>query len=129
MPKGHPRKWKSPQELQEKIEGYYQHCDEKDKPLTIAGLALWLDCDRKTLWNYGEQEDYFPIIKRARDHVITSLEERIAKEGKAGQIFLAKNYGYTDTQQINATITKNPLENLSPAELRKIIDDETGNSG
>jgi len=92
----------SPKELEKKIKEYYEYCDKFKKPLTIAGLAVFLGVDRNTVYNYQKKGDeYFRIIKKARDKVLASLEERAVTKGNAGVIFILKNYGYTDKQEIS----------------------------
>lgn len=104
MPAGRPPLWNTSEELEKEIQGYYSHCEEKKKPLTIAGLAVWLGVDRQTIYNYETKDEFFGTIKKARDHILAGLEEALFTEGKAGQIFLAKNYGYTDKQEIDQNI-------------------------
>jgi len=96
---GRPMKYKDSDKLNEDIKKYFRHCDEEGKPYTIAGLALWLDVDRHTIYNYEKKEQFFHIIKKARDVILASWEERVISEGKPGQIFLMKNYGYTDKSE------------------------------
>lgn len=102
---GQPPRWETPEELQEDIDLYIKTCHEEGRPLTIAGLALAVGVDRQTIYNYEKKDEYFGIIKRARDHILAFLEEKMMMEGKAGQIFLAKNYGYTDRQEIESSGT------------------------
>jgi|SRR6056297_3067378 len=103
---GRPKAFKSKEELQKKIDKYYEYCEEKDKPSTFAGAAYFLEVDRQTLYNYKEKEEYFDTIKKLRDRIKLAMEERLAdtSPNKTGMIFLAKNYGYTDKQEIDHTI-------------------------
>ena len=101
--RGRPPLYKTPEELQKLIDGYFKDCEKRDKPPTIAGLAYTLGIDRQTVYNYGQKEEFFGTIKKARDRIIVELEERLMTEGKSGQIFLAKNYGYTDKQEHEVT--------------------------
>jgi hypothetical protein len=53
------------------------------------------------------------------------LEEKMLEHGTPGQIFVAKNYGYTDRQEIvseNTNINKNVAE-LSNDEQQQRIDE------
>ena len=100
MPMGRPLKFKTEEKLQEAINGYFEYCEEKKKPETIAGLAYHLDIDRHTIYNYEKRDDFFHTIKKARDRILAGLEEALFTDGKSGQIFLAKNYGYSDKQEI-----------------------------
>ena len=60
-----------PVELAEKVEAYFQHCEETKKVYelkngdvkirqefpTMTGLAVWLRCSRETLYSYINQEE------------------------------------------------------------------------
>ena len=58
---GRPLKFKSVEELEKKINAYFD--DENNKPYTICDLCVWLDCDRQTLLNYQEKEEFFDTIE------------------------------------------------------------------
>lgn len=95
---GRPLKFKTVKELQVKIEAYFVMCEEKKKPLTLSGLALALDVDRKTILNYSNKEEYFPTVKKARAMCENYAEERLFSGGQvAGIIFnLKNNYSWED---------------------------------
>ena len=97
---GRPLKFKTDEELQEAINNYFEYCKQYKKPETIAGLAYHLGVERKTIYNYENRDEFLLTIKKARDRILAGLEEALFKEGKSGQIFLAKNYGYSDKQEI-----------------------------
>lgn len=78
-----PLKFKSVEELQDKIDLYFESCFELDKewkrkkikPFTILWLANFLDVDRKTLINYEDKsEGFFHTIKRAKGKVEEDIE-------------------------------------------------------
>lgn len=73
--RGRPRAFNSVEELEKKINKYFEYCNKENKPYTMSGLAYYLDVDRKTIVNYTKDEQYFPTIKRARDRVQMQLEE------------------------------------------------------
>lgn len=101
---GKPPKFKSVAELEEKIQKYFDECNQQGRPLTMSGLAVALDCDRKTIVNYSNKEEYFPTIKRARAIIERSLEEKLVSSNGvvAGIIFSAKNnFGWVDKQEID----------------------------
>ena len=96
--------FQSVKELEEKIDAYFK--EESNKPYTITDLAAWLDCDRKTLTNYEEKDEFFPTIKRAK----TKIEANIEKGALLGlynptfSIFNMKNnFGWQDKQEIDTT--------------------------
>lgn len=98
---GRPPKYNTAEEMQEKIDDYFKQCDYSDRPYTITGLALALDMDRRTLLNYGEKEEFFPTIKKAKLRVENYLEERLIRDTSCtGIIFnLKNNYGWKDKQE------------------------------
>ena len=106
------RKYKDKVELEKLIDKYFEDCDKKKKPYTMSGLAYALDIDRRTLLNYGENESFFPLVKRAKDRVQAQLEEN-ALMGKGNAVFtivdLKNNYGWRDQQEVKMT---NEIENL-----------------
>lgn len=103
---GRPLKFKSVKELENKIEEYFNN--EENKPYTITSLAVWLNCDRKTLTNYQEKEKFFPTIKKAK----TRIEADVEKNALLGiynptfSIFNMKNnFGWKDKQEVDTTTT------------------------
>ena len=98
---GRPPKYNTAEEMQEKIDDYFKQCDCSNRPYTITGLALALDMDRRTLLNYGEKEELFPTIKKAKLRVENYLEERLIRDTSCtGIIFnLKNNYGWKDKQE------------------------------
>lgn len=121
--RGKPLKFKTVEELQSKIDEYFAWCDNRKRkiltkqgdvveiddprPKTISGLADFLDCDRKTIVNYGHKDDYFPTIARARRKCEAWTEEQLFEGNDRGAKFvLINNYdGWTDKQQIDQNVS------------------------
>ena len=105
---GRPLIFKSPEELEEKIENYILDCDEREVPYTIEGLAVACEVDRKTILNYTHKDEFFPTIKKYRAKILAQLQE-LALSGKTNAtvtIFnLKNNYDYSDKQEIKQDIT------------------------
>lgn len=100
---GRPLKYKNKEEIDQAIKAYFERCEGTGKPLTMSGLAVWLDMDRRSLVNYGNREEFFPSIKRARAMIEASTEERMLMNelNVTGAIFsLKNNYGWVDKQEI-----------------------------
>ena len=89
------------EDIENKIQNYKDYLQKDNKPPTMAGLAYYLGIDRRTLYNYKKNDEYFPTIKKYRDWILLSIEENCAIRGHGGAIFLAKNYGYTDRQEVS----------------------------
>ena len=125
---GRPRAFNSVEELESKINDYFEYCNKENKPYTMSGLAYYLDVDRKTIVNYTKDEEYFPTIKKARDRVQMQLEENalLNKGNPTFTIFnLKNNFDWKDKiehnsdnfEEINkslnniANLINNPVEN------------------
>ena len=93
MAGGRPRIWKDPIELSNLVADYF---NSTDRP-TLSGLAVYLEIDRQTLYNYKERDEFFDIIKKATAKVESIYEERaIYENNPTGVIFALKNMGWTD---------------------------------
>lgn len=112
---GRPPLFKSPQEMEIKIEDYFNNCPDTRSVMfegkeikipcpTISGLALFLGfVDRYSMYDYEKKPEFTNTIKRARAH-ITKIYEQLTHTGACtGAIFMLKNYGYTDKTEIEHT--------------------------
>lgn len=100
MPAGRPLAFKSVEELEAKIQEYF---DNEDLP-TMSGLGVHLGVDRKTIVNYSRKEEYFHTIKKARAVVESFLEKQLYGNQVTGVIFnLKNNFGWNDKQQQEIT--------------------------
>lgn len=100
MPAGRPLKFKTVEELIEKIDKYF-----KDTPIeewTITGLAISLDTFRKVLLDYEsgkydeDDREFSNTIKKAKHLVENSYEIDLKKHGRSGTIFALKNFDWKD---------------------------------
>lgn len=107
MAGGRPRKFKNVEELQESIDAYLERCELKEKPLTMSGLAVACEIDRKTLVNYSKEDEFFLTINKYRKLVLADMEERglNGDSNATMSIFLLKNnFGYKDKQEVEQTV-------------------------
>ena len=108
---GRPKIFNDVKEVEEKINAYFNYCEEKEKPYTMSGLAYYLGISRQTLVNYSNQDQFFYTIKKARDRVQMQLEEN-ALSNKANPTFtifnLKNNFDWKDSNEVktNVEITK-----------------------
>jgi len=127
---GRPLKFKTPEDLQKKIDLYFwavkennkESCDtdsytQEQKDVldvisdvfpTVTGLAIALDADRKTITNYENRDEFFHTIKRAKIRVENAIEQRLFFNNATGSIFnLKNNFGWEDktTQDGDITLT------------------------
>ena len=97
---GRPLKYTA-EELKTAVDLYFATTDR----VTLAGLALALDIDRHTLYNYAEREEFFHIIKKARERVEARYEERLVYDNnQTGVIFALKNMGWRDKSEVENNV-------------------------
>ena len=113
---GRPRAFKSVEDVEEKINAYFNYCEEKEKPYTMSGLAYYLEVSRQTLVNYSYEDEYFDTIKKARDKVQMQLEEN-ALSNKANPTFtifnLKNNFDWKDKIEHSSSEVENINKNIS----------------
>ncbi|UCF13238.1 MAG: hypothetical protein JSW06_02995 [Thermoplasmatales archaeon] len=104
--KGRPKLFKNKEDLEQRIKDFENYVEEQKKPYTFSGLAYFLGIDRKTLYNYSKDEDFFPTIKDIRDKCQRYAEEQLYRDkGQvAGIIFALKNnMGWKDQVETHNT--------------------------
>jgi len=148
MPAGRPLKFKTVEELQSKIDAYFESCyanvivKDKDghavidmdgniirelqqvEPFTITGLALALDTSREGLLNYQDREEYFDTVTRAKLKCENYAEKQLYLAKSAnGPTFALRNFGWDDTRKIDLTANikqSGSLDNLTDEELKQL---------
>jgi hypothetical protein len=97
MKTGRPVKYKTPKDIQKKIDQYFEDCISKEEYPTITGLALALDLTRQGLIEYQNKEDFSDTIKKAKLRVEAAIEQRLFHNNPTGCIFnLKNNFGWRD---------------------------------
>lgn len=114
---GQPRKFNTPDELEEYISKFWSWCEENGKRPTVTRLAVYLDTNRQTLINYqnadnlddrfvgcsdSEKRRYVDTIKKAKAMIEAEYEDALFNKGETtGAIFTLKNnYSWVDKQEI-----------------------------
>lgn len=106
MEAGRPLKYKTVEELEKKIDQFFEERHESGIPPTVAGLALWLGfASRFSLYDYKERPEYSHTIKKAIERIEDYAERIILTNGASatGAIFWLKNHRWTDrtVQDVN----------------------------
>ncbi len=133
---GRPPKYKSVDEIEEKIEQYFKSCEgipllddgnpvfnkygypcwkKPPKPLTVTGLALALGfASRQALLNYQKRKKFRDTITRAKSRVEEYVESRLFdRDGQRGAIFnLQNNFKGWDNKQEADTDALDLLDDL-----------------
>jgi hypothetical protein len=120
---GRPLKFKSAEEIQQKIDAYFKSClrplmDKSGeqvldgngepitiqyRPYTIGGLAFALGMTRQTLLNYQRNDEFFDTITRAKQQCEIYAEESLfSRDSVQGAKFtLINNYdNWRDKQEV-----------------------------
>ncbi|MEG0133104.1 MAG: terminase small subunit [Clostridium sp.] len=140
---GRPLKYNNANDLNNRIQEYYDYSEEHNKVLSITGLCWFLGVDRTTLLNYEtmmfEHEGYKNIsddmkleflntIKDAKQRIEFEYEQALFNKNSAvGAIFTLKNnYKWVDKQEIEqsgeTTVNTNTaLSGLSKEELKELL--------
>ena len=125
-PRGRPRKIQSPEQLLEGIEDYRVDCELKGEPITLTGCLYSMGIySRGTLDEYEARPGFSEPVKQLRAMVAMAYERRLHGQNPTGAIFALKNMGWTDRQEIDATITGNLLDVLTTLPLARRREDET----
>lgn len=126
---GRPPLYKTPEEMQEIIDEYFEWCDNRSKkiydekkgvelqiswpaPYTMSGLARRLGMDRRTLVDYAEKDEFLPTIREARNRVQEDVEIRLMEtRNEKGAIFnLGNNFGWKNKSETDITSKGEKLE-------------------
>jgi hypothetical protein len=120
MPGGRPLKFQDSNEIETKINEYFEYRREKEMPFTITGLALWLDCEVETLKSYQERDEFSASIKKAYLMCQEYAERQLyTSKNPAGPIFGLKNFGWSDTQKIDVNST---VSYQLPADIKRLTE-------
>lgn len=119
MVTGRPSLFNSPEELQAKVDQYFESVrgidpntngNIKKLPITITGLALYLGFEsRQSFYDYEKNELFSYIIKRARTMVEYAYELRLEDSKPTGAIFALKNLGWVDSREYKHEVKDQPL--------------------
>ena len=119
---GRPLRYNNEKELTKKINEYFEKTQEEE--ITITGLCIYLGINKDTFYEYAKRDEYKEIINMARLIVENSYEISLRKNGRTGDIFALKNFGWTDKQEVeNTTHNKVTIVNSLP----KDDEDESNN--
>ena len=134
---GRPLKFSSPEELQKKIDKYFDWCDSRTRPkyittrlgteiidepwprpYTIEGLAVALDTCRDTLCEYEKKTQFSDIITRAKNKILANKVEGGldgSLNARMAEFMMRVNYKYNDKSEDDHDINVNIIRKVKPA--------------
>jgi hypothetical protein len=89
----------SPNELEQKLNDYFQETSNEE--LTLSGLVLALGTNKQTLANYQKKPEYVDLINHAKLRIENSYELSLRKNGRSADIFALKNFGWSDKKVVH----------------------------
>ena len=98
---GKPLKFPTPATLAKEMNKYFK--DTPKEEWTVTGLCLAMGTTRETLDDYQVRDTYKGIVKQAKLMVENSYELSLRKNGRAGDKFALKNFGWSDKQEQQIT--------------------------
>lgn len=118
-----PVSFESAEEIMDRTDEYFSICQQNDMKPSVAGYALALGVDRKTLWRIITGETVKPeavrhSLKRAYLILNAQMEDYMqnGKINPVSGIFLMKNsFQYQDRQEIQ--VSANAADSESPEQL------------
>ena len=111
---GRPLKIETPKQMEDILNEYFSTTEESK--ITITGICLALNLDKKNFYEYEKREGYEDIVKRARMIVENSYEISLRENGRTGDIFALKNFGWRDKVEYEDSGNKNGvIEDLMEA--------------
>lgn len=98
---GRPLKFKSVEEFENQASSYFDNTPEEE--WTITGLAYHLNTFRDVLMDYEHRDEFSNAIKRVKLRIESAYEKSLRKNGRAGDIFGLKNFGWHDKTEQDIT--------------------------
>jgi len=114
-PVGRPPMFKTPEELQTKVDEYFIIPDDDlEKRFTVCGLAYSLGfSSRQSIYDYLNKGDEFSyIVKRAVFFIESRYEGLLQSNNVAGVIFALKNMGWKDKTEQETTHRFNKMPTI-----------------
>lgn len=123
---GRPPMYKTPEEMQEKIDAYFARCKEAKLFPTMSGLAYELEFTTQALRDYEKKDEFLCTVKRAKQFVEMAWEQALLSGKGSGPIFwLKNNAGWRDKTEVEQTVNVELGARLARAiERRKIGNNE-----
>lgn len=124
---GRPPAFKTPEELEAKINDYFENCPDNithadtsvTRRYTKCGLAIHLGFASKTsMYDYEKKPEFMYLIKKATSLVEKGYELKLHGKHPTGAIFALKNMGWND-KVINENFNTNLTTDTPPKETRE----------
>ena len=95
-------KVESPEEFEKRAQAYFDLCAATDEPVTLTGLVLAVGLNSKQALHYckNERAGFKDVVEWALLNVEHYNEKGLHGKSGVGCIFVLKNMGWTDKQEL-----------------------------
>ena len=107
---GRPLKYKTREDVAKTIQKYFDKTE--DGELSVTGLALIFG-SKQLLQDYQKRKEFSDIIIYAKLVIENSYERDLRRNGRSGDIFALKNFGWKDQKGIDITSNEKELKALT----------------
>ena len=92
----------TPEEMDLRIDNYILSCIDKNEPLTLTGMILFIGLSsRESFDTYKTYEGFSDSVKRGKLFIEYGYEVRLHGTTPTGSIFALKNFGWKDGNNEN----------------------------
>jgi len=114
---GRPKKFASPQWMKKLAQDFFIRCQNDETTPTVLGFSLHLDIPYRTLLDYGNDEEFSPVVEMVKSRCENWLLQDMlkGKSNAATGMFILKNLGkdrWKDKQEIQTSGTTDHIINV-----------------
>lgn len=123
---GKPRVFKDENEFLEKVEGYLEYCEEKERFANIAGLCRYLDIGRTTF--YDQKKYYSNTYEKVEAMLEDDTLNNKTCETAIKVLYLKNKFDYRDkieAKNDNVNTNKNiDMGHLTTEQIKELLNNE-----
>jgi hypothetical protein len=114
---------KTKDDLTQVIASYFDYINQNDEIPTFTGLALTLGISRYKLLSLPQDNDFTPIIEKAKQYIVDYAEKQLflPKSAAGIQFWLKNNDNWVDKQEVSISKSKTMLEIIEELEAQDNI--------
>ncbi len=112
---GRPLKFETVDDLVKAVNEYLSETDIEQ--YTVTGLALAIGTSKQVLNDYEKRDGYKEVVSQAKLYVENSYELSLRANGRSGDIFALKNFGWKDKTETDLNLIGIDLADRTTEEL------------
>ena len=104
---GRPPLWKTKEDLEKSLDGFFEWCESNSYIPDVEGMAVYLDCSRETICQYEKLEEFSDTIKKVKNKIAFHKKQG-AMSGKINPTVFVfdfkNNHHYNDKTEVDNNI-------------------------